>query len=115
MLAVLGFQSSWGAFLKLREAQLDIKYDDHENKIYAVVEGQECVLNFRHKNLEVMEFYCTFVPESLRHRGIAAELVEFGLKKALAQNKKVLPTCGYVRAYIEAHPRWADIVQIYSD
>lgn len=85
---------------------LDIKWDELENRVYVLVEGQECVLNFRNLSPEVVEFYRTFVPENLRNRGIAAELIKFGLEKAREQNKKVLPTCGYVNTYMKRHPEW---------
>jgi predicted GNAT family acetyltransferase len=87
-----------------------VKIDELENKIYALVEGQECVLNFRPVSPQVWEFYRTYVPESLRNRGIAKELVTFGLKKAQSQNKKVMPTCGYVRSFIDDNPEWSALI-----
>ena len=91
--------------------KLKLKNDDNENKIYTLVDGQECVLNFRMKDANVIEFYRTFVPMKLRNKGIAAKLVEFGLNYAHEQNKKVLPTCSYVRAYIDKHPKWSAVVE----
>lgn len=89
---------------------LTVKIDELENKFYAQVEGRECVLNFRHKDMNTLEYYHTFVPQALRGRGIAAELVEYALSYAQKHNQKVIPTCSYVRSFIDNHPQWSTIV-----
>lgn len=91
--------------------KVDVKVDELENKFYAVVEGKECVVNFRPVDANALELYRTFVPQELRDRGIAAELVEYALKYAQSQNKKVIPTCSYIQWYIDNHPEWSIIVE----
>lgn len=49
-------------------------------------------------------FTHTFVPEALRGRGVAAELVRAGLKWAQACDYHVEARCSYVVSYLEAHP-----------
>ncbi len=89
---------------------MQIKVDENSGKIFAQVESLECVLNFRQKDA-ALDFYRTFVPDSLRGRGIAGQIVLFGLNYAKDKNKKVIPTCGFVRTYIDEHPEWSHIVK----
>ena len=89
---------------------MQIKVDESLGKIFAQVEDRECVLNFRQKDA-ALDFYRTFVPDNLRGQGIAGQIVLFGLNYAKAKNKKVIPTCGFVRTYIDEHPEWSSIVQ----
>ncbi len=89
---------------------LDIKIDTQDSKIFVLIQKQECVLNFRIKNHDILEFYRTFVPENLSGKGIAARLVEYGLNYAREHNKKVIPSCSYVSSYINKHPEWASII-----
>lgn len=59
---------------------------------------------------DALVFDHTFVPESLRGRGIAETLVEAGAAYARARGMKVVPACSYVRRLFERHPeRYADI------
>lgn len=89
----------------------DIKIDQQENKFFTIVDGKESVLNFRPQDEGTWEYYRTFVPTELRGQGIAAELVEFALNYARDHNKRIVPSCSYVRSYIDEHPKWSTIVQ----
>jgi uncharacterized protein len=91
--------------------KFNIKVDQNRNKFYALIEGKECVINFRTVKDHILEYYSTFVPKDLRRRGIAGELVEYALKYAQEHNKKVVPSCSYVRSYIEKNPQWSVIVE----
>lgn len=89
---------------------LHIEIDETENKFFAMVEGQECVLSFRILKDGVWDYYHTFVPPSLRNRGIAGELVVYALRHARKHGHKIIPSCPYVRTYVEEHSEWHDIV-----
>jgi predicted GNAT family acetyltransferase len=52
----------------------------------------------------------TEVPEKLSGQGIGGKLAAFALDHARARGLGVLPACPYVRAYIERHPEYADLV-----
>lgn len=54
----------------------------------------------------VAHFTHTRVPDALRGQGLAAHLVEAGLRWADAQGLRVRPVCSYVQAYLERHPQW---------
>ena len=57
-------------------------------------------------------FIHTVVPEALRGRGIARELVEFALASARERGLQVVPQCevfeGYMRKHAETHDLLAD-------
>jgi len=59
---------------------------------------------------DVWEFYHTYVPDSMRGKGIANILVEAALKHVLSLNGKIRPTCSYVAAYISRHPEYREHV-----
>jgi predicted GNAT family acetyltransferase len=52
----------------------------------------------------------TEVPEALEGRGIAGQLAHFALDDARRRGLRVIPTCPYVRAYLERHPEERDVV-----
>jgi predicted GNAT family acetyltransferase len=53
----------------------------------------------------------TEVPPALQGRGIAGLLARAALEWARARGLKVVPKCPYVRAFIERHPEFQDLVR----
>ena len=53
---------------------------------------------------DTITFVHTVVPEALRGRGIARELVEFALASVRARGLKVVPQCEVFFAYMRKHP-----------
>ena len=51
----------------------------------------------------------TETPPPQRGRGIASRLIEGVLTWARAQGFKVAPRCGFVAAYLAAHPEFNDL------
>jgi predicted GNAT family acetyltransferase len=52
----------------------------------------------------------TSVPPALEGRGIGSRLVKAGLDYARENGLKVIPVCSFVKAYIERHPAYQDLV-----
>jgi len=74
--------------------------DKKNHKFYCIVEGHECVAEYRIIG-NTIDFYHTFVNQSLRGRGIAGMLYDAALRFVIEKNLKVLPTCSYARKYFE--------------
>ena len=43
-------------------------------------------------------------------RGVGSALIRFGLDEARRQGLQVIPTCPFVRSYVESHPETHDVV-----
>ena len=52
----------------------------------------------------------TGVPEAIEGHGVAAQLSKHALDEARARGEEVVPRCPYVRAYIDQHPEYDDVV-----
>lgn len=55
-------------------------------------------------------FVHTGVPEALGGRGVGGRLVKAALRQVRARGLKVRPDCPFVRAWLERHPDFADLV-----
>jgi predicted GNAT family acetyltransferase len=53
----------------------------------------------------------TEVPPPLEGRGYAAALATAALGFARREGMKVIPTCPYVKAFLQRHPEYADLVE----
>ncbi len=56
-------------------------------------------------------FVHTVVPEALEGRGVGGALARAGLDYAREQGLGVVPQCPFVKAWIERHPDYADLVE----
>lgn len=52
----------------------------------------------------------TEVDASLRGRGLGAVLVRAALDDVRASGRRVVPSCWYVRAFVDQHEEYADLV-----
>jgi hypothetical protein len=59
---------------------------------------------------KVLDYKSTYVPSELRGQNIATELVKVGLAYAREQGYKIIPSCSFVRAYMERHPEYDDLL-----
>ena len=57
-----------------------------------------------------MEILHTEVPSAAEGQGYAAALAVAALDFARSEGKQVIPSCPFVAAYIQRHPRYADLV-----
>jgi predicted GNAT family acetyltransferase len=55
-------------------------------------------------------FEHTFVPNELRGKEIASNLVRAALEEAKQRRWRVVPRCSYVAAFIKRNPQFADLV-----
>ncbi len=77
---------------------------------YIDVKGQKATLKYYFEGETIMDITGTYVPSSLRGRGMAALLVEECLSFAGKNNYKIIPSCSYVHTYILRHPEYKKLV-----
>ena len=83
--------------------------DDHsrytlmyQGEVAGVAQYQE------HGNWRV--FTHTVVDDRFEGKGLGSRLVRFALDDTRAQGKRIVPQCPFVRAYIQKHHDWKDII-----
>ena len=87
----------------------EVHHNAVASRFEAAVEGQLCVASYRVYG-RVMMLTHTGVPQALRHRGIAAALIQAALDHARAQGLKVRPDCSYAEVYMQRHPETLDLL-----
>ncbi len=73
------------------------------------VDGAIAFSNYRRAG-NVLTVLHTEVPAALNGRGIGSRLVAGILDLARAQGLKVVPVCPFVKAYIERHAEYTDLL-----
>jgi predicted GNAT family acetyltransferase len=90
--------------------KIDVQHDESSRKYYAVIDGKESILQYSPQGQGTLNFWRTYVPPELRGRGIADEIVRQALEDALQQGYKIIPSCWFVRVYMERHSRYQEMM-----
>jgi predicted GNAT family acetyltransferase len=59
----------------------------------------------------VITFIHTEVPPELGGKGVGSRLIQGALDQVRAAGLKVIPQCPFVKAFIEKHPAYADLLK----
>lgn len=96
--------------MEIDTAQLLVEDEPRRSRYVIRVDGHEAELIYR-REPGAIRLVHTGVPRELEGHGIAARLAQHALDAARADGLAVIPSCPYVRAYIEQHPAYADLVR----
>lgn len=86
---------------------MPVEHDPGRRRFSLPRDRGDAHLDYRVLDEETLEYHHTYVEPALRGRGLAEEVVRGALDHARAEGKRVLPTCSYVRAFLERHPEYA--------
>jgi len=92
------------------ESAYKVIINEHPSQFEIIEGGEKGYLVYRCHNNDLVLMH-TFVPESLRGKGIAAQLAKFALEFANEKNIKVVVYCPYVAAYLKKHPEYNYLVK----
>ncbi len=84
-----------------------VKHNLIQGQFEITVENQTALLQYRRSG-ESIRLIHTEVPEALRGRGLANQLVRAALDYAHFNRLKVVPICPFVKAYLKKHPEAAN-------
>ncbi len=82
----------------------DIYHDERQGRFCAVIDGAEAYLSYVRHDQHTLDLRRTYVPEELRGRTLAEQLVRFGFEYAKATGQRVIPTCAYVQRLVARDP-----------
>jgi predicted GNAT family acetyltransferase len=80
-----------------------------EHRYELTVEGHLAATYYQIAN-GVITFVHTEVPDALAGRGVGSKLVKGALDQVRSQGLKVVAQCPFVKAYIEKHAEYADLL-----
>jgi predicted GNAT family acetyltransferase len=72
-------------------------------------DGVTVFMNYRLTG-DVISLDHTETPVAARGRGLASRLTQAVLDDVRARGLKIVPRCPFVRAYVERHPQYRDLV-----
>ena len=88
----------------------DVTRNDERNRYELMVDGHLAGVADFVVNGDVVVLPHTEIDRRRRGQGLGAVLVQAALDDIRTQGRTVVPTCWYVREYIELHPDEADLL-----
>jgi uncharacterized protein len=87
-----------------------VRDDRAEQEFVLELGGERAVAAYQLEG-DTIVFTHTHVPEQMEGRGIGSKLVRAALDASRDRGLKVVPQCSFVRAFIERHPEYRDLVR----
>lgn len=87
----------------------EIINDKPGNRFVLDVDGNEVYVLYS-ENKEMLDLYSTYTPPQLRGQGLAEKVVLAAFEYAKEKNLKVIPSCWYVRKFLEKHTEYQNLV-----
>jgi len=82
-----------------------------QNRFTKTVEGMVCELEYLMTDDCTINFHHTYVPDALRGKGLALELIKKGLDFAVSKGFKIIPSCWAVSKFIERNPNYKEYLR----
>jgi predicted GNAT family acetyltransferase len=78
---------------------------------YEITVGEAVAfINYRDMQTGVRALVHTEVPPELNGQGVGSRLVKGALEDNRSHGRRIMPSCSFVRSYIERHPEYQDLV-----
>lgn len=82
-----------------------VVHDPDQDRFYIDLPDGEAYLDYRPQGEDTWNFTYVFVSPHLRGGTLAHDVTSGAFAKAKEQGKSVIPTCGYVRAWLGRNPQ----------
>jgi predicted GNAT family acetyltransferase len=87
----------------------EVRHNEEKHRFEAGSEPNLAKIDY-HVRGTTLNLIHTEVPSEYQGQGLAGKLAEAALEWAREKGFKVLPSCSYIKGYIEKHPEHADLV-----
>jgi uncharacterized protein len=89
---------------------MDIRHDEAGQRFAAATDHGEAYIAYSRPDEETLALQHTRVPEEARGEGVADTLVRHALSWAKENGIRVIPTCPYVRKWVDANQEFESVI-----
>lgn len=87
----------------------EIIHDKTGSRFLMDVDGNEVYVLYS-EDKETLDLYSTYTPPQLRGKGLAEKVVLAAFEYAKSKNLRVIPSCWYVRKFLDKHSEFQSMV-----
>lgn len=93
----------------MAQEEIEVRHEKSAKRFAARVDSKIAYLSYEEREGGVLDYAHTYTPPEFRNRGIAEHITRTALEYARDNNISVIPSCSYVRYFLERHPEFADV------
>lgn len=90
---------------------MQIQHDVEAREFYAPLASGKAVLAYAEPDERTLDLLHTVVPPEEQGQGVGSGLVEHVFVYAREQSKRIVPSCPFVRAWLDEHPEYQALVR----
>lgn len=91
---------------------MDVQHDPQRHRFFLEVSGGTAELTYRELGDGTLDLLHTGVPDAAAGQGIGGKLAKAAFTWARQNGVRVVPTCPFVRKWLERHPDEQDLVSV---
>jgi predicted GNAT family acetyltransferase len=92
-------------------SEVEVQHQANRRRFVAETASGPAFVAYEMPEERTIELHHTIVPEEERGRGVGGRMVSVAIAYARAQGFRVVPTCPFVREWLEEHPGEQDVVR----
>lgn len=91
-------------------AMMNVVHNEQNQRFEVVINDVMAYLSYEMITDDILDYQHTIVPEVLGGQGVGKTLVKEALDYADKQNKKVCPSCSFIKAFIQKNAEYSHLV-----
>ena len=88
----------------------EVKVNTEKNRFELQMDESMAIIEFDKLEPNVLDLTHTEVPEELSGKGVGSKLVVGALDYIRDNGLKLIPSCSFIKSYIDKHDEWQDLV-----
>jgi uncharacterized protein len=90
---------------------IDVQHRENAKRFSARTPSGIAYISYAEPDERTIDLQHTMVPETDRGQGVGSALVRTAITHARRQGKRVIPTCPFVKQWLERHPDQGDVLK----
>jgi predicted GNAT family acetyltransferase len=91
--------------------EVDVQHRERAKRFTVQTPSGLAYMSYEEPDEQTIALQHTVVPEADRGHGVGGALVRTAIAHAREQGKRVIPTCPFVKAWLERHPDHGDVLK----
>jgi uncharacterized protein len=91
---------------------MDVQHDPNRHRFFLEVSGRIAELVYRRIDDRTLDLLHTTVPDAAAGQGIGGRLAKAAFTWARENGVRLVPSCPFVRKWLERHPEEQDLVSV---
>ena len=88
----------------------EVKVNTEKNRFELQMDESMAIIEFDKLEPNVLDLTHTEVPKELSGKGVGSKLVVGALDYIRDNGLKLIPSCSFIKSYIDKHDEWQDLV-----